>query len=140
MAQFSVYLNINPNSCDAYPYLMDVQNDLLDTLGTRVVIPIARHSRLINTPIERLTPILPIEEAPHVLLTPNLPQYPLPNWETLSSTSVSSEPPLSALWIFSLQGIEGSASVLQTCNGHHVNKETLGTRLKPITADHGRSP
>jgi len=76
MAQFSVYLNINPNSCDAYPYLMDVQNDLLDTLGTRVVIPIARHSRLINTPIERLTPILPIEEAPHVLLTPQLAAIP----------------------------------------------------------------
>jgi len=76
MAQFSVYENKNPDSCDAYPYLLNVQNDLLNSLETRVVIPVSRQSRLINTPIERLTPVLPIEKTPHVLLTPQLAAIP----------------------------------------------------------------
>lgn len=76
MAQFSVYENTNPDSCDAYPYLLDVQNDLLESLETRVVIPMSRQSRLVNTPIERLTPVLTVDEAPHVLLTPQLAAIP----------------------------------------------------------------
>jgi len=40
MAQFDVYLNTNADSCKAIPYLLDVQADLLDTLTTRVVVPL----------------------------------------------------------------------------------------------------
>lgn len=40
MAQFDVYLNSNPASRKAIPYLLDVQTDLLDTLATRVVVPL----------------------------------------------------------------------------------------------------
>ena len=40
MAQFDVYLNTNADSCKAIPYLLDVQADLLDTLATRVVVPL----------------------------------------------------------------------------------------------------
>ena len=76
MAQFSVYENMNPDSCDAYPYLLDVQSDLLNALDTRVVIPISKQSRLVSTPIERLTPVLSIENTPHVLLTPQLSAIP----------------------------------------------------------------
>jgi len=40
MAQFDVYLNLNPATRKTIPYLLDVQADLLDSLNTRVVIPL----------------------------------------------------------------------------------------------------
>lgn len=40
MAQFDVYLNPNPATRKVIPYLLDVQADLLDTLATRVVVPL----------------------------------------------------------------------------------------------------
>lgn len=40
MAQFDVYLNPNVATRKAIPYLLDVQADLLDSLATRVVVPL----------------------------------------------------------------------------------------------------
>jgi toxin CcdB len=40
MAQFDVYTNPNSETKRAIPYLLDVQTDLLNTLRTRVVIPL----------------------------------------------------------------------------------------------------
>ena len=40
MAQFDVYLNPNAATRKIIPYLLDVQADLLDTLSTRVVVPL----------------------------------------------------------------------------------------------------
>lgn len=40
MAQFDVYLNPNAATRKSIPYLLDVQADLLDTLTTRVVVPL----------------------------------------------------------------------------------------------------
>lgn len=40
MAQFDVYLNPNAATRKEIPYLLDVQAELLDTLATRVVVPL----------------------------------------------------------------------------------------------------
>ena len=40
MAQFDVYINPNPDTRKLIPYLLDIQADLLDTLSTRVVVPL----------------------------------------------------------------------------------------------------
>lgn len=40
MAQFDVYLNPSPDTRKSVPYLLDVQAELLDTLATRVVVPL----------------------------------------------------------------------------------------------------
>lgn len=40
MAQFDVFLNANPDTRAVVPYLLDVQADLLDSLATRVVVPL----------------------------------------------------------------------------------------------------
>ena len=40
MAQFDVYLNPSAATRKLIPYLLDVQADLLDTLATRVVVPL----------------------------------------------------------------------------------------------------
>ncbi len=39
MAQFDVYLNPNPKTSQKIPFLLDVQNDILNGLNTRVVVP-----------------------------------------------------------------------------------------------------
>ena len=40
MAQFDVFINPNPVTKRAIPYLLDIQTDLLNSLTTRVVIPL----------------------------------------------------------------------------------------------------
>ena len=40
MAQFDVYENINPRTNEDIPFLLDIQNDILKNLSTRVVVPL----------------------------------------------------------------------------------------------------
>jgi toxin CcdB len=42
MAQFDIYKNENHLTNQKVPYLLDVQNDILKSLNTRVVIPLVR--------------------------------------------------------------------------------------------------
>jgi toxin CcdB len=42
MAQFDIYLNENQSTNGRTPYLLDIQNDILKSLNTRVVIPMVR--------------------------------------------------------------------------------------------------
>ncbi|HEV2271664.1 MAG TPA: CcdB family protein [Steroidobacteraceae bacterium] len=72
MAQFTVYRNKNPRSKGTFPFLVDVQSNLLEDLQTRVVIPLSRATALTKKPIERLMPILKLDEEPYVLMTPQL--------------------------------------------------------------------
>jgi toxin CcdB len=39
--QFDVYPNPSPRMRELYPYVVDVQSDLLDALATRMVVPLA---------------------------------------------------------------------------------------------------
>lgn len=42
MAQFDVYKNENELTNKRVPYLLDIQNDILDSINTRVVIPLVK--------------------------------------------------------------------------------------------------
>ena len=42
MAQFDIYVNPHLASRQSVPYLVDVQNDLIDQLSTRLVMPLSR--------------------------------------------------------------------------------------------------
>lgn len=46
MPQFTLYKNNDKSTATAYPYFVDVQSELVDSLNTRLVIPL--------TPIELL--------------------------------------------------------------------------------------
>ena len=76
MPQFTVYKNINEKSRKTFPYLIDVQNDILNDLDTRVVIPVCSSSDLGNKPIQNLSPITEIEGKKHILLTSQLAGIP----------------------------------------------------------------
>ena len=72
MAQFDVYRNTHPASRARVPYLLDVQSDLLDTLATRVVVPLCKPEVLRGKLAERLNPVFGVEGRKMVLLTPEL--------------------------------------------------------------------
>lgn len=48
MAQFDVYKNENPLTKQTTPYLLDVQNDTLKSLSTRVVVPLSINRKIIQ--------------------------------------------------------------------------------------------
>jgi toxin CcdB len=76
MAQFTVYKNKNPQTRSAIPFLLDVQNDLLNDLETRVVVPLCPISAMKGKPLRALTPVLEIEAESYVMLTPQMAGIP----------------------------------------------------------------
>lgn len=75
MAQFDVHRNPNPRTRNQVPFVVDIQNDLLDTLATRVVVPMVRAS-LVGRPLKDLNPTFEIEGIDVVLSTPELAGVP----------------------------------------------------------------
>src|SRR5579863_3624990 len=72
MAQFAVYKNRNPRTRATFPFLVDVQTELLDELQTRVVIPLTKAASLTRKPLRHLTPAVTFDGAAYVLMTPQL--------------------------------------------------------------------
>ena len=76
MEQFTLYKNENKNSKKAYPYFVDVQNDLLSDLNSRIVIPISTQKALNNLNAKRLCPVIEIDGNTFVLLTHQITSVP----------------------------------------------------------------
>jgi toxin CcdB len=72
VTQFSVYRNKNPRTKAAFPFLIDIQSELLEPLNTRVVIPLTRAATLTKKPVSHLTPEISFEGDRYVLVTPQL--------------------------------------------------------------------
>lgn len=68
MARFDVFTNPYAPERNETPYVLDVQNDHLGPLGTRVVIPL-RNPKGFGTPARGLNPIFEVESRPVVLDT-----------------------------------------------------------------------
>ncbi len=60
MAQFDVHRNADPGSRKRYPLLLDVQADILESLGTRVVVPLSEVGGQSPT-ISRLMPVFEVD-------------------------------------------------------------------------------
>jgi toxin CcdB len=72
MAQFDVYRNTNTASRARIPYLLDVQSSLLDSLATRIVVPLCKPAVVSGRPAERLNPAFEIQGQKLLMLTPEL--------------------------------------------------------------------
>ena len=72
MASFTVYANPDPKSQKSIPFLLDIQNDLLSGLDTRVVVPLYSKSAIKVHPISRLTPVLSFQGKSFVAMVPEL--------------------------------------------------------------------
>ncbi len=75
MARFDVYPNPFAAERAHTPYVLDVQNDHLGPLGTRVVIPL-RAAKGYGTPARGLNPVLDIAGKTLVLDTASLAPVP----------------------------------------------------------------
>lgn len=72
MAQFTVFENPNRSTRAIYPYLLDIQSDLLNDLRTTVVIPLAPLRLVGKAAISRLCPVLEIDGESYVAFTQQL--------------------------------------------------------------------
>lgn len=72
MAQFFIYQNKNAQSKKEFPFLLDVQANLLDSLQTTVVIPLKKLEPHRNKLLTQLTPVLNIEGVAYLMFTPQL--------------------------------------------------------------------
>lgn len=70
--QFDVYENENPSSRSRFPYLLDVQADLLRALSTTVVVPLSPWHGAEDRTLSRLMPVLHVEGQEVVAHTPQL--------------------------------------------------------------------
>ncbi len=62
MAQFDIHRNLNPDTKKLFPYLLNLQSDLLEVIATRVVVPLAREEA-IGKPAQKLNPRFSVEGA-----------------------------------------------------------------------------
>ena len=76
MSQFALYQNNDSNTSTAYPYFVDVQSELLDTLNTRLVIPLTRVDLLEKKAPSHLCPIIHIDQGDFVILTHQMASVP----------------------------------------------------------------
>lgn len=104
MPRFDVYRNDGEHA-ESTPYLLDVQNDLLQGLKTRVVIPLRRRDRFaaVSLPIN-LTPTFEIEGVECLLETPKLAAVPLGLLKTPVASLASRQPEITAALDFLFQG------------------------------------
>ena len=82
MNQFTVYENENETTRSTYPYVIDVQNNLVNSLNTRLVIPLAPYKSLKETNAEILCPVFKIQDNNFVLVTPQLTSIPVKTLNT----------------------------------------------------------
>ena len=76
MTRFDVYANPGAHA-KSNPYLLDVQSDLLDGLGSRVVIPMRSLEDFPKVRLpSRLTPVLRIEGKEYLLEPPKMGAVP----------------------------------------------------------------
>lgn len=66
--QFDVYENPSPRMRDAYPYVVDVQSDLISGLATRMVMPLAITMLSDSDLPRRLCPRITVQGKPYMLV------------------------------------------------------------------------
>lgn len=76
MSQFTLYKNNDKSTATAYPFFVDAQSELLDSLNTRLVIPLTPLELLKKRVPSHLCPIIHIDEGDFVILTHQMASVP----------------------------------------------------------------
>ena len=105
MPQFSLYRNRNPASRSRFPLLLDIQSDLLESLATRVVVPLTPAGSSRPRSMRTLTPILKFEGKHYLMLTPQLAGIPARELGAVAGDLVSDRDTIVAAVDFLLAGI-----------------------------------
>jgi len=73
MAQFKVYENSHESGAERYPYVLDVQHEIVSSLETRLVIPLVSDLKRMT----KLNPVFEIEGRVMILSTTEMASVPL---------------------------------------------------------------
>ena len=65
--QYTVYRNTGNNQI--YPYLLDIQSDIIEELNTCLVIPLHLLKKGSSAPVARLTPVIKVEGRDIIVMT-----------------------------------------------------------------------
>ncbi len=76
MSQFTLYLNKDKNSKKIYPYFVDVQNNLLSGLNSRLVIPLTASKKVNEKIASKLCPAISIDGEEYILVTNQMTTVP----------------------------------------------------------------
>ena len=76
MAQFDVYKNPNKRTQILFPYILDIQNSVISTLSSRIVIPLSRIGDFKQEALQGLTPEIRYNDEKLLLLTPQISSVP----------------------------------------------------------------
>lgn len=77
MAQFDYFANPNPRSREWAPYIVDLQHDMLSSLGTRIMAPLVVVTHSGEPTMQRLNPVVRIADQEYFLSTAELASVPL---------------------------------------------------------------
>lgn len=72
MDLFTAYKNLNPTSNAQYPYLLDIQDELLSGLRTTTVIPLTPSKVVVSTSLSRLNPVFILEGESFTAMTQDI--------------------------------------------------------------------
>ena len=75
--QFDVYVNTDKDTNNTYPYFIDIQSPLLDSLNSRAVIPLTPAKKASKSYPKNLCPNVEISRKDYVLLTHQITSVPL---------------------------------------------------------------
>ncbi|WP_312665641.1 CcdB family protein [Pantoea sp. CTOTU49201] len=65
--QYFIYRNTNRNS--EYPYLVDVQSEIIGELASRIVIPLYPLNQFKKKQVKRLNPVIQVEGEEFLVMT-----------------------------------------------------------------------
>lgn len=75
--KFDVYVNTDKDTNKAYPSFIDIQNNLLDILNSRVVIPLTLVKNADKNYPETLCPTIRIKDRNYAFLTHQITSVPI---------------------------------------------------------------
>lgn len=86
--QFDVYENTDKDTKRVYPYFIDIQTNLLDTLNSRVVLPLTPIKNVNKEYPKNLCPVISIDKKGFALLSHQITSVPI---SLLKKKTISAE-------------------------------------------------
>lgn len=77
MPQFDYYANPNRQSREWAPYIVDLQHEMLNSLGTRIMAPLVVAKPTGEPTMQRLNPMISIEDQDYFLSTAEMASVPV---------------------------------------------------------------
>jgi len=76
VAQFDVYVNPSKQTRNAYPFILDIQNELIENIATRIVVPLGIAKNFSNEEMKGLTPRIEFEGTDLLIMIPQIASMP----------------------------------------------------------------